>query len=92
MDMIERLLSGTNMTEMDPFTIQVLLKLARAEEKVKIAHQEVLTAQILTAQQEVLTAQQEVKTLGAEKALLARDLQKIFVWKRTRSGDKLQGK
>ena len=66
-DMIERLLSGTKMAEVDPFIIKVLLKLARAEEKV------------LTAQQEVLTAQQEVKTLEAEKALLARDLQTIFL-------------
>ena len=42
MDMIERLLSGTNKAEMDPFTIKVLLKLARAEEEVKIAQQESL--------------------------------------------------
>lgn len=56
MDMLERLLLGNNTTEVDPFTLKVLFRLARSE----------MNLELLTAQQGRQTAEQVVKTVLQE--------------------------
>lgn len=61
--MIERLVSGTNMTEVDPSTRKVV----RAEEK-SLRQEPALEVQ-----------DEKVKTLEPEKALMANDLQRFWL-------------